>query len=55
MPRDTPAIFIAGRRLASDVPPFVIAEIRINADECDVPVGLFDHGVDTFAPACEMR
>lgn len=30
MPRETPAMFIAGRRVASDVPPFVIAELGIN-------------------------
>jgi len=30
MQRETPAIFIAGRRVAADVPPFVIAEIGIN-------------------------
>ncbi len=30
MLRETPAIFIGGRRVAADVPPFVIAEIGIN-------------------------
>jgi sialic acid synthase SpsE len=30
MPRESPAITIAGRRIAADVPPFVIAEIGLN-------------------------
>lgn len=30
MPHDCPAISIAGRRIAEDIPPFVIAEIGIN-------------------------
>jgi sialic acid synthase SpsE len=30
MPPETPALFIGGRRVASDVPPFVVAELGIN-------------------------
>jgi len=56
MPRETPAIFIAGRRVASDVPPFVIAELGINhGGSLDRALALVDAAADAGAHAIKLQ
>jgi sialic acid synthase SpsE len=56
MPREIPAIFIAGRRVASDVPPFVIAELGINhGGSVDRAVALVHAAADAGAHAIKLQ
>lgn len=56
MPHDTPSIVIAGRRVAADVPPFVIAELGINhAGSVDRAIALVDAAADAGAHAIKLQ
>ena len=56
MPRNTPAITIRGRRIASDVPPFVIAELGINHEgSLDRALALVDAAARAGAHAIKLQ
>lgn len=56
MPRETPVINIAGRRVAEDVPPFVIAEIGINhGGSIDRALKLVDAAARAGAHAVKLQ
>src|ERR1043165_8078118 len=56
MSRETPALYIAGRRIASDVPPFVIAEIGINhGGSPDRAIQLVRPAAESGAPAVKLQ
>ena len=56
MPLDYPAISIAGRRVAEDIPPFVIAEIGINhGGSIDRALALVDAAAAAGAHAVKLQ
>jgi sialic acid synthase SpsE len=56
MPREIPAITIAGRRIAADVPPFVIAEIGLNHHgSTGRALALVDAAADAGAHAIKLQ
>ncbi len=56
MPLDTPAISVAGRRVAEDIPPFVIAEIGINhGGSVDRALALVDAAAAAGAHAVKLQ
>jgi sialic acid synthase SpsE len=56
MPLETPAISIAGRRVAEDLPPFVIAEIGINhGGSIDEALALVDGAAASGAHAIKLQ
>jgi sialic acid synthase SpsE len=56
MPLDCPAISIAGRRVAEDIPPFVIAEIGLNhGGSVDRALALVDAAASAGAHAVKLQ
>jgi sialic acid synthase SpsE len=56
MPLDSPAISIAGRRVAEDIPPFIIAEIGLNhGGSVDRALALVDAAAAAGAHAIKLQ
>jgi N,N'-diacetyllegionaminate synthase len=56
MPHDCPAISVAGRRVAEDIPPFIIAEIGINhGGSPDRALALVDAAASAGAHAIKLQ